>query len=234
MRRSSSSSGSGSGSSPANKKISSKEKLKRLASITSTAGFRSQATEEDLENSLHAVSKLALSTATIKMEELIMVRRLGEGAFAEIDLCRLPSQHPAILSRLRGSSYDGSAEAPKADEPEATMFVAVKKMKRMVPGPTDMNTGEMKMTPAPASWRVNFEAEAALLESLRHPNVVACYGHVITRNTQEGDLMFVQEFCGGGTLLEKLRRGRYPAANGLRWQTSASALSHARQSLASS
>ena len=38
-----------------------------------------------------------------------------------------------------------------------------------------------------------------------------------TTSALEGDLMFVQEFCGGGTLRERIKKRNYSVLEAIRW-----------------
>ena len=60
-------------------------------------------------------------------------------------------------------------------------------------------------------------------KALRHQNVVACFGSVLRSEASaaaagENELMFLQEYCADGTLLEQLRKpSGYTADQALRW-----------------
>ena len=77
----------------------------------------------------------------------------------------------------------------------------------------------MRMISVPESWRLTFQSEALLLKALRHPNVVACYGCVQPADGQrlfsasDEELIFAQEYCEGGTLLDRVRRPRSYSAS---------------------
>ncbi|KOO32469.1 serine threonine-protein kinase ht1-like protein [Chrysochromulina tobinii] len=112
--------------------------------------------------------------------------------------------------------------------------VAIKVLKRKIPGPPDPE-GRMSMVDVPASWRDIFMAEALISKALHHPNVVLSYGcvrpskdtaldflpEVQSRDFWEADkepLMFAQEYCDGGSLLDKVRQpGSYTAREALLW-----------------
>ena len=53
------------------------------------------------------------------------------------------------------------------------------------------------------------------MRSLKHENVVRCYG--IIDGGEGGDLMLIQEFCPGGTLQDKVQKPTYTAAQALGW-----------------
>ena len=131
------------------------------------------------------------------------VRHLGEGAFAKVELYKLrPKPSESMLT--------GDARQ------DGTVLVAVKTMKELVPGPPDPKDPEQKPTlqPAPASWKAEFYAEAALLVGLRHENVVRSLG---TAKKKDGQMMLIQEFMAGGSLGDQLRRPRYSGLQSLRW-----------------
>jgi len=52
------------------------------------------------------------------------------------------------------------------------------------------------------------------MSSLQHKNVVRCFGMV---EREDGKLMLVQEYCGGGDLLQKIRKPTYSVAEALGW-----------------
>jgi len=112
-------------------------------------------------------------------------RKLGEGAFAQVEL------HEHI---------------PDDGQPRP---VAIKVLKLRAPGPVD---GEL--IPVPASWKANFKAEAILMSSLQHKNIVRCYGMV---ERADGRQMLVQEYCGGGDLLKRIRKPKYKVEEALGW-----------------
>ena len=72
------------------------------------------------------------------------------------------------------------------------------------------------MVDVPPDWSATVRAEALLACALHHPNVVRSYGCVqpirarklfaqTDEATDEAPLMFAQEFCDGGSLLDKVR-----------------------------
>jgi serine/threonine protein kinase len=56
-----------------------------------------------------------------------------------------------------------------------------------------------------------FEREGGALTSLRHPNIVSCFGFVQFENRRG----LIMEYLSGGTLRDSLRRGRLPVSNSL-------------------
>ena len=101
--------------------------------------------------------------ATISEDELRPIKKLGEGCFATVELC---SYHPLD----RGHSKRVAAEGA---------LVAVKRLKQVVPGRDPSNPGQRVMHPVPGEWFETFKAEALVMGSFRHANVVACYGCVL-------------------------------------------------------
>jgi serine/threonine protein kinase len=151
----------------------------------------------------------------LSMSELTMVKPLGEGAFAVVELY---SYSPIA----EGSSDDGPFGLSRGS------LVALKRMRQCIPDPRPpppgQECGPVRMISVPESWRLTFQSEALLLKALRHPNVVACYGCVQPADGQrlfsasDEELIFAQEYCEGGTLLDRVRRPRsYSAEQGLRW-----------------
>ena len=146
------------------------------------------------------------------MEELSFVKHLGEGGFATVEL----------------HSYEGQSERL----PTGTL-VALKKMRSKIldprPPPPGQEHAEARMIDVPEIWRLTFKSEALMLKAFNHPNVVASYGCVQASpdrqlfDSDHDDLMFLQEYCPGGTLLDKVLKPRsYTAHEALRWVTEVS------------
>ncbi len=112
-----------------------KERIAALGKITQTKDFRDGPDEGSPRTPAgRALDMIMQSDAVIPMSELTHVRRLGEGAFATVDL----------YTRRVG----------ELDVPFAVKVIKEDQM--------------------PASERLRFQAEAVLLKSLRHRNVVGC------------------------------------------------------------
>ena len=93
-------------------------------------------------------------------------------------------------------------------------------MKGRVYAPGKHSWDEPRLVPVPKSQRVKFKAEAVLLKTLRHRNVVACYGCV--RETadagNEPNPKLLQEYCPKGTLLDRINKPRsYSVMQALEW-----------------
>lgn len=163
-------------------------------------------------SSKELVEEQLRSTSTISMEELSFVKHLGEGGFATVEL----------------HSYEGQNERL----PTGTL-VALKKMRSKIldprPPPPGQEHAEARMIDVPEIWRLTFKSEALMLKAFNHPNVVASYGCVQASpdrqlfDSDRDDLMFLQEYCPGGTLLDKVLKPRsYTAHEALRWVTEVS------------
>ena len=172
------------------------------------------AVEPRLRRSSHElVNEHFRQSADIRMDHLVHVRRLGEGGFSKVDLYMWTNP-----------------ESPT----HGSVPVAIKVLKRKIPGPPDP-AGRMSMVDVPSSWRDIFMAEALISKALHHPNVVLSYGcvrpskdtaldflpEVESKDFWEADkepLMFAQEYCDGGSLLDKVRQpGSYTACEALAW-----------------
>lgn len=133
-------------------------------------------------------------------EELKFVKRLGEGASARVDLC----------------TYTSTSTTKAVAE----FHVALKVMKTTA-GATDHFEAPEDFEPDESVS--TFQREVLLLRRLRHRNVVACYGCVRRQPPIRGaaaaaELMFLQEYCDGGTLLDRVQKPRsYSAHDALRW-----------------
>ena len=188
--------------------VSPMRRMSLLASIVNSSHYRKP--DADPESFRKATEQLGAMGEEFSVDgaRLAHVRHLGEGAFATVDLYKLkPKASESLLSDSPGG---------KAAEKEGTVLVAVKTMKELVPGPPDPRDPEQKPTlqPAPASWKAEFYAEAALLVGLRHENVVRSLG---TAKKKDGQMMLIQEFMAGGSLGDQLRRPRYSGLQSLRW-----------------
>ena len=171
------------------------------------------AVEPRLRRSSHElVNDHFRQSADMCMEDLVHVRRLGEGGFSTVDMYMWTNPE----SPTRGS-----------------VPVAIKVLKRKIPGPPDP-AGRMSMVDVPSSWRDIFMAEALISKALHHPNVVLSYGcvrpskdtaldflpEVQSRDFWEADkepLMFAQEYCDGGSLDKVRQPGSYTACEALAW-----------------
>ena len=172
------------------------------------------AVEPRLRRSSHElVNEHFRQSADIRMDHLVHVRRLGDGGFSKVDLYMWTNP-----------------ESPT----HGSVPVAIKVLKRKIPGPPDP-AGRMSMVDVPSSWRDIFMAEALISKALHHPNVVLSYGcvrpskdtaldflpEVQSRDFWEADkepLMFAQEYCDGGSLLDKVRQpGSYTAREAVAW-----------------
>ena len=172
------------------------------------------AVEPRLRRSSHElVNEHFRQSADIRMDHLVHVRRLGEGGFSKVYLYMWTNP-----------------ESPT----HGSVPVAIKVLKRKIPGPPDP-AGRMSMVDVPSSWRDIFMAEALISKALHHPNVVLSYGcvrpskdtaldflpEVESKDFWEADkepLMFAQEYCDGGSLLDKVRQpGSYTAREAVGW-----------------
>lgn len=165
-------------------------RLKALASIANRSSFRGDGVTAA---SLTAVGQLARQDGSeYSTSDLVLVKRLGEGAFATVQLATVQSANGGDGSRLQ---------------------VAVKRMKTKIRGPPMPHSETPTFVAPPPFWHAYFLAEVVMMKQFNHPNVVACYGIV-----QDDDYSFVQEYCGGGNLLDRVRKpSSYTMSDALRW-----------------
>ena len=179
------------------------DSLKSLASLLNSPNFRRGRHRQS--STADQLNEQFWRNADVSMQDLTRMRRLGEGGFATVDLYKWTRPPPL-----------------------ESILVAVKTLKRKIPGPSDPNDPErMLMVDVPPDWSATFRAEALLARALRHPNVVRSYGCVqpirarklfaqtdeaTGEATGEAPLMFAQEFCDGGSLLDKVRKPRSSTA----------------------
>ena len=179
--------------------------LKNVAGMLNSPTFRRASGSTDKEKREKRRSKEMIDAqlkadVSICLEDLKRLRRLGEGGFAIVDL----------FEWQRGSER---------------VEIAVKRLKTKIPGPPDpLDPDRINWIDPPEHWYATFQAEALLLKALRHPNVVACYGCVqVSRDRElfdsdEDPLMFAQEYCDGGSLLDKVRNpSSYSGREALSW-----------------
>ena len=175
------------------------KKLDALAAITNSKAFR-----EDLQRgssdseAVSALTALLEDDATIRIGDLRKVRRLGEGGFAYVDL----------YERTVGDDI---------------IRYAVKEMKDKMLLPPLEPYGDPRLVPLPEAERIKFYSEAVLMRQMQHANVVGCYGCAVEPDALRADgsrppPKLIQEFCGGGSLLEQLQKPRgYTASQAMRW-----------------
>lgn len=138
------------------------------------------------------VDAMMSTESMIKKEDLKFVKRLGEGGFAVVHLYDWTDHHGKVRP------------------------VAVKVLKDKVPGPPNPHAPDEPppMLPVPEEDITRFKVEALLTRLLHHHNIVASYGFI----TGTDQLMFVQECCSGGTLLDKIQRpSSYTAEQSFAW-----------------
>jgi serine/threonine protein kinase len=83
----------------------------------------------------------------------------------------------------------------------------------------DVAPSERVEVPMPASVAVKLYAEAVLLASLTHDNVVACLGmtEVVAPSTKLKTFGIVQEFANGGTLLHQINERNFSNDQAYGW-----------------
>lgn len=158
----------------------------------------------------------ALSTADVDLrdDDLAFERQLGEGAFASVELWRLhvdPSE-PRSTQLLQLFP---------------TGLVALKRVKRPAELEPEAATSTREPAQAPCippeAFELVLRTEAALLKMVPHRNIVACCGcaHILPHEGASGasdqSLVLVEEHLPGGTLLDKLRTGRYSMTQAVDW-----------------
>jgi serine/threonine protein kinase len=168
-------------------------RLSALANVINRTSFRGNVPEPSTVSEVQALAEQTLGEARYSSADLTNIKRLGEGAFATVDLCTLPA----------------------AEEGGAPILVAVKRVRRLVRGPPDPHAPDEPgpLVEAPPTWHRDFLAEVVMMSAMRHPNVVACYGIVA-----DDEHAVLQEFLDGGTLLDKLRKpSSYTLLDALGW-----------------
>ena len=93
--------------------------------------------------------------------------------------------------------------------------MALKRMKQKIRGQpkNPMVPDDCPLVDPPPNWHAMFQAEIVMCSTLRHANVVACYGVL-----KDEESAYLQEFCDGGTLLDKLRKpSSYTLLDALLW-----------------
>lgn len=171
-------------------------RLRKLAQLVNTPVFCSQADGGDAAAILRAkLRKLATEgSPPLDASELRKVRRLGEGACADVELCELavPATErfgPQLAAAPRGAG--GGA------------LVAVKWLKPAMPSYEE----------------ANILAEAALLRLLAHPSIVPAHGCYQFDAPTTSRTALVLGYAPGGTLGDRVRRGpdAYSCTDALGW-----------------
>ena len=136
-------------------------RLRLLASITNATSFRStQSTLRDGGNicpeqqaerdeALRELMRLATSGGDIRFSNLKFMKKLGEGAFASVELHELSMVTASTDAALRPDTAGTPAPEKKGDP----VLVAVKIMKTQIPGPLNEMTGVIQMVAVPDNWR---------------------------------------------------------------------------------
>ena len=165
------------------------------------------------------LKQMALA-ATVDESSLSFVRRLGEGAFAIVDLCKYTGDGLLPLAAAPAAADPHGRPPADAPRPRAGgVLVAVKKMKTHLPMVVNAYSSvEPELVPVPEKWVTNFQSEGVLLRTLRHPNVVGCYGSTaVVLPDGRKSLHFVLEYMPGGTLRERIIAADYDATTALGW-----------------
>ena len=161
-------------------------RLKQLANVVNRRSFRSKVPENRSVTAVEWLAKQSSLEGGQSLNDLTFVRRLGEGAFATVDLYTMDA-NPVALKRMK-QKIRGQPKNP------------------MVPD-------DCPLVDPPPNWHAMFQAEIVMCSTLRHANVVACYGVL-----KDEESAYLQEFCDGGTLLDKLRKpSSYTLLDALLW-----------------
>ncbi|KAG8470845.1 hypothetical protein KFE25_009266 [Diacronema lutheri] len=194
--------------------------------------------------SAKSLRALALTLNLIDAAHLKRIRCVGTGAFADVDMCSLvnndfatPTDSAAPLStassRVKRRARGLTVPMPFRRSSEPTIdsaaglrsgalrsLVVVKYAKAQETlEPFSLAPDERKAITLPASVAINLHAEAVLLHSLRHDNIVSVLGvteleHPVSHKCVLG---IVQEFLPGGTLLHRITAGKYSQHAALGW-----------------
>jgi serine/threonine protein kinase len=196
--------------------------------------------------SAKALHALAGHIEVVPAANLTFIKRIGEGSFATVDLYQLeatpPSAAASTLSSTRASDVLSSETAKDAESVLGKFSRIV--LRRVSPrssgclSPTTLKPGcalvvikhakttrtlalkvfervEVEMHPSVA---IGLKAEAVLLASLDHANVVRCLGVCeVVDSSGEKSFGIVQEFASGGTLLGQIKEGRYSTGAAFGW-----------------
>ncbi|KAJ1631981.1 kinase-like domain-containing protein [Pavlovales sp. CCMP2436] len=188
-----------------------------------------------------ALRSLAGELPQVPAADLTFCRRLGQGNFAFADLHYLTaaqqpsssltdlSPRPETASSSTGSRRKFSISSlfrpstkPVLTAPLGSKIVVVKIAKPTVTlALLDIAPGERIEAPMPASVAIRLHAEAVLLASLDHVNVVKCLGvtEVCNPSTKLPTFGIVMEYASGGTLLTKINAGGYSIDEAYGWLT---------------
>mmetsp|Transcript_11448 Transcript_11448/g.29764 ORF Transcript_11448/g.29764 Transcript_11448/m.29764 type:complete len:464 (+) Transcript_11448:56-1447(+) len=189
-------------------------RLRKLTGLINAPAFRSQSDGRvQLREQLRA---LALDgSPPLHSSELRMLSKLGEGAFAEVELCEVAS---VAMPRF-GASL---ASAPRG--PSGGALVAVKWLRtHAIADPCSLAPTAREHVELPAHEESNFFAEAALLRSVRHPSIVAAHGCYVFEHAgaipqAQPRPAIILDYALGGTIYSRVRHGvGYSCAEALTW-----------------
>mmetsp|Transcript_22231 Transcript_22231/g.57086 ORF Transcript_22231/g.57086 Transcript_22231/m.57086 type:complete len:330 (+) Transcript_22231:2392-3381(+) len=192
-------------------------RLRKVAELASAPAFRAQSDAGDAGVQLRAqLRALALNgSPALDASELRTLSKLGEGAFAEVELCEVAA---AALPRFG----DALAGAPRG--PGGGALVAVKWLRTHFTREPDADAPtERVRVRMPAHEEANFFAEAALLRTIRHPAIIAAHGCYVLAQSDamppaKQRIALVLDYAAGGALNTRLRQGSgHTCAQALTW-----------------
>ncbi|PRW56224.1 Dual specificity kinase shkE [Chlorella sorokiniana] len=189
-------------------------RLPPLPPTSNWAGAKSVLTAVKATGRFQTLRDLIGTDAYIEPSRLELVKALGEGAFAKVQLARLlPAEGAASGTDGSGGGKGGSGARQPGRQ------VAVKTLRH-----------ELLEDPGQVQL---FVKEVALLRKLRNRHIVEFIGCSWTRSSLDDSakpgglpdqLFYVQEYCGGGSLGDLVRqqmvnpfRKLYSDADALRW-----------------
>jgi serine/threonine protein kinase len=186
----------------------------------------------------------ALAGSTLQSSQLRHIKKIGEGAFAAVDLIevrgsqppssnessprelleRTPRASPRSFGRvLKGSldrlRYSAGSNPESGQSPCSEVLVLKHAHKFEALELSSLTTGERELIPRPESEQINLVAESLLLQAIDHECIVRCFGAVQTTDpaTRLPTIAIVQEFVSGGTLQGKINAGGYAPEAALIW-----------------
>lgn len=210
------------------------KKLDALAAITNSKAFREDLQSVSSDNeTVSALTALMEDDAAIRISDLTRLKRLGEGGFAYVDLYQRTVGDKVIKYAVKEMkdkcvSQRSNSRSPSSLHAFCPPSLALltsrpplpPSLRRMLLPPLEPY-GDPRVVPLPEAERIKFYAEAVLMRQMQHANVVGCFGCAVETELRADGTRpppkLIQEFCGGGSLLDHLQKPRYDAAQAMRW-----------------
>jgi serine/threonine protein kinase len=156
------------------------------------------------------LASLAAAEPELFLDDLVVEQTLGKGAFSTVQLCR-----------LEGARAQAAA-------PTGASLYAVKRLLDPTIQEDQPLAAPLRAAAVPAFDLISLLAEGALLKTLQHPNLIACYGAIGSVASVGGDeatgadgalplCALLLEHAPCGSLRERIDQRSYGPSTGIHW-----------------